>query len=75
VMLLNGVKVIDDNNMTLLVITDITAQEKAYNILQESYKSVETMNNFMVGREIKMVELKAEIVRLKEIIEQNLPKE
>ena len=48
VMLLNGIKVKHDHYLTLLVISDVTAQEKAYKTLKESYESIETMNKYMV---------------------------
>lgn len=72
-MLLNACRN-DHTNMILLVITDITSQEKAYSTLKESAKSVDKMSGFMVGREIKMVELKAEIANLKKSISESLPK-
>lgn len=64
----------DHTSMILLVITDITSQERAYSTLKESAKSVDKIASFMVGREIKMVELKAEIANLKKSISKSLPK-
>lgn len=73
-MLLNGVRVKQDLNLTLLVISDITDREKAHAVLLESLDSLEKMNSFMVGREVKMTELKEEIVRLQKIISETTQK-
>jgi len=72
-MLLNACRD-DHTNMILLVITDITSQERAYSTLKEPAESVDKMSGFMVGREVRMVELKAEIASLKKKILESLPK-
>ncbi|MDO8498099.1 MAG: PAS domain-containing protein [bacterium] len=72
-MLLNACRN-DHTNMILLIITDITSQEKAYSTLKASAESVDKITGFMVGREVRMVELKAEIAKLKKSISESLPK-
>jgi PAS domain S-box-containing protein len=74
IMLLNGVMVKRDHLLTLLAISDITDRETAHEVLLETIKSLEKMNSFMTGRELRMVELKVEITRLNKIISETLPK-
>lgn len=74
IMLLNGTLVEHDHNLTLLVISDITDRETAHNVLEATIESIQKMNSLMVGREIKMTELKTEIARLTKIISETLPK-
>jgi PAS domain S-box-containing protein len=49
---------------------DITAQKIAEDKIKEHNKEMEKMNEFMIGRELKMVELKQEIIELKKKIKQ-----
>ena len=44
---------------------DITAQKMAEDKIKEHSAEMEKMNQFMIGRELKMVELKQEIAKLK----------
>lgn len=44
---------------------DITERKKAEDELRENFDEVERMNRLMVGRELKIVELKEEIISLK----------
>jgi PAS domain S-box-containing protein len=74
VMLLNGAVVKRDHRLTILAISDITDRENAHAVLTESIKSLEKINSYMTGRELKMVELKEEIVRLNKTISDSLPK-
>lgn len=74
IMLLNGVMVKHDQVLILLSISDITDRESSHTVLLEAIKSLEKINGYMVGREVKMVELKEEIVRLNNIISETLPK-
>jgi PAS domain S-box-containing protein len=46
---------------------DITAQKMAEDKIKKHNEEMEKMNQFMVGRELKMVELKQEIAELKKI--------
>ena len=46
---------------------DITESKKAENTIKEKIKELEKMNDFMVNRELKMVELKEEINKLKKV--------
>lgn len=59
-----GVRVIQCN------IRDITFRKKAERELKDHYEKIETLNRLMVGRELKMVELKKEIQELKVKIEE-----
>jgi len=54
------------------VIWDITERKKSDEILKEKVEKLEVMNKIMVGREIKMVELKKEIADLKESAEKGV---
>lgn len=47
------------------VFTDITARHKDQLTLMEKIDELEKLNKFMVDRELKMIELKAEIAKLK----------
>lgn len=73
-MLLNGKKVKADGDLTLLIISDITDRETAFATLEENLKTIKKLNGFMVGREIKMVELKAEIAALQKSLSEALEK-
>jgi len=44
---------------------DITESKKAENTIKEKIRELEKMNDFMINRELKMVELKEEINKLK----------
>jgi len=46
---------------------DITENKKAENTIKEKIKELERMNEFMINRELKMVELKEEINKLKKV--------
>jgi PAS domain S-box-containing protein len=58
-----------DNNGKIIGIIgfslDITAQKIAEDKIKEHNAEMEKMNQFMIGRELKMVELKQEIAKLK----------
>jgi len=51
------------------VVTDISAQKRAERELKEQNSELEKMNKLMVGRELKMVELKQEIAALRKKID------
>ena len=55
-----------DGLMMLSVARDLTARKKIDSELKEKVEEMEKLNNFMVGRELKMVELKAKIAALEE---------
>lgn len=74
VMLLNGRKVEANGTLTLLIISDITDREKAFAALEGNLKTTRKLNDFMVGREIKMVELKKEISALQKNLSEALRK-
>jgi PAS domain S-box-containing protein len=48
------------------IATDITDQKKTQEKIQENLATIEKLNSFMVGRELKLVELKQEIEELKQ---------
>jgi PAS domain S-box-containing protein len=52
------------------LIVDITKRKKAEVELQEKIADLGKMNNFMVGRELQMIELKNEITNLKQEIQE-----
>jgi PAS domain S-box-containing protein len=54
---------------------DITELKKAEDSLKEHTEEVEKLNKIMVGRELKMVELKQEIAKLKTMLAQKQPDE
>ena len=74
VMLLNGRKVEANGTLTLLIISDITDREKAFAALEGNLTTTRKLNDFMVGREIKMVELKKEISALQKNLSEALRK-
>lgn len=47
-------------------LTDITALKKTTHQLEEQKEELEKINQLMVGRELKMVDLKEEIARLRQ---------
>lgn len=51
----------DDAPVCRLVLIDITERKRAADELQKKYIELERSNNAMVGRELRMIELKAEI--------------
>jgi|GEM_PF-2567085 len=51
------------------VMRDVTTKKRIEKELQEYTKGLENINRIMVGRELKMIELKQEIERLKKRIE------
>ena len=67
-LLTNGVPIFDDNGLMVGyrgVDKDITKREKTEKETKEHTEELERMNDVMVGREIKMAELKEEIKKLK----------
>ncbi len=63
---------IDQNNKIIGIIgfsIDITERKKAEDKLKEYTKELEKMNDLMVGRELKMIEMKNEIKELKNEID------
>jgi PAS domain S-box-containing protein len=64
--------VLDENGDIKIFIgiePNITLRKKVEAESKEKYETVEKMNKFMVGRELKMIELKAEIEKLKSQLE------
>ncbi len=55
-----------DRHRVLLFVEDITEEKKAEQNIIERNKELETFNRIAVNREIKMIELKEEIKKLKE---------
>ena len=47
------------------IVKDVTKRKKAENALKEKVEELERINKLMIGRELKMIELKREIARLK----------
>jgi len=47
------------------IIKDVTKRKKAENALKEKVQELERINKLMVGRELRMIELKQEISKLK----------
>lgn len=77
VMLLNGRIVKHEQELTLLVISDITEREIAYddlafNALLKSYESIDKINKIMIEKEVKITELKEEIANLEGTISKTL---
>ncbi len=56
---------ISGRKLAMMVVNDITDHKKLEKDVLERNKELETMNKLMVGRELKMVELKKEIEELK----------
>ena len=52
---------INDERCILSSINDITEKKNSGRLLREKMKALEQMNKFMVGRELRMIELKKEI--------------
>ncbi len=57
---------LEDSHGVVIVTEDITAQKQLREQLEEKILELERMNSFMVGRELKMSELKQEIADLKQ---------
>jgi PAS domain S-box-containing protein len=77
VMLLNGRKVKHDQDITLLVVSDITERETAndeiaFCALLKSYESLEKIDKFMVEKDVKITLLKEEIANLEKTISDTL---
>lgn len=53
---------------TALLEKEISEHKKTYEMLQEKLDDVQRLNKMMIGREIKMEELRKEIKRLKDIV-------
>jgi len=53
------------SGMHLVTFFDITERKQAEEALQQKFDEIERMNRLMVGRELKMEELRREIERLK----------
>jgi len=56
---------IGKKKMDLVLLRDITYRKQVELELKEKIKELEELNSLMVGREIKMVELKKEVERLR----------
>ena len=56
------------NTQDLVMISDITDEKKSEKTRNERQLQLEKMNNLMVGRELKMIELKERIRKLEEKI-------
>lgn len=57
----------DGEKMTVVLFDDISLKKKKDKELEEQKNKVEKMNALMLDREMKMVELKSEIARIKEV--------
>ena len=57
-------KVDADRQKCLITAVDITEQKQAQKKIERKMNELETINNHMVGRELKMIELKYEINKL-----------
>jgi PAS domain-containing protein len=57
---------IDGEPMVQATVRDISKRKKDEGALEEQKRDLEELNSLMVGREIKIIELKEEIARLKE---------
>ena len=57
-------KVDADRQKCLITAVDITEQKQAQKKIEKKMNELETINNHMVGRELKMIELKYEINKL-----------
>jgi hypothetical protein len=67
VVLANAAPIFDDSGIVkagIVVFQDITDYKKTENLVNEKIKELEKFNKVMVGREIRMVELKREINEL-----------
>lgn len=71
-MLLNGRKIKEDGVLTLLIISDVTNIEKATTTLKTSLAIADKLNVIMADREIRMSELKAEVLTLKKSLSEAL---
>lgn len=57
--------VIDGKDVLQATVRDMTEQDKAEKALEAKIKELEKLTKLMVGRELKMVDLKKEIAKLK----------
>ncbi len=64
IVLLSKVEV-KDKEFLLATVRDVSVQKKQEQELKRKTKELEELNSFMVGRELKMIELKKEIEKLK----------
>ena len=58
---LNPVPFADESNAVVLIATDITKRKNAEKKLAKSLKETERMNRLMIGREMRVVEMKKEV--------------
>jgi len=60
--------VIDEKECVLGFFTDITERKRAEDIIKRKYEEIEKMNEFLLDRESRIIELKKENEELKNII-------
>jgi len=73
----NGKVIRDNNNKPIKmigVVTDVTDRKNVEIKLNDVIERLEKINRLMTGRELKMIELKAEIADLKKDTSKSLPK-